>query len=168
MIDHTGLTVSDFARSREFYAKALAPLGYKVMMEFSEGGEEAAGFGVTKPDFWMAQGTPSEPRLHIAFAASNRAMVDAFYSAAMAAGGRDNGPPGIRAHYHPNYYGAFVLDPDGHNIEAVCHGPAGAAKREAAAKAKSAAKAGAAKKRASTKAGPTKVGAKKVAKRKKR
>ena len=128
MIDHTGLTVSDFAKSRAFYAKALAPLGYEVMMEFTAGqiaDVDTAGLGTDKPDFWIARGVPNKPRLHIAFAAKNRAAVDAFYKAALAAGGRDNGPPGIRAHYHPDYYGAFVLDPDGHNVEAVCHAAPG-------------------------------------------
>jgi len=153
MIDHTGLTVSDFAKSKDFYAKALAPLGYKVMMEFTaaqSGTTDAAGLGDTKPDFWMAKGPPNSPRLHIAFAAKNRAAVDAFYKAALAAGGRDNGPPGIRAHYHPNYYGAFVLDPDGHNIEAVCHYPVGAAsKPKAAAKSRTASKKRAPAKKAS-------------------
>jgi catechol 2,3-dioxygenase-like lactoylglutathione lyase family enzyme len=135
MIDHTGLAVSDFAKCKAFYARALAPLGYKVMMEFAAeqaGGQPAAGFGDTKPDFWLAGGGPTSPHIHIAFAVKSRALVDAFYRAALAAGGRDNGPPGIRAHYHPNYYGAFVLDPDGHNVEAVCHAPAA----RAAAKAK--------------------------------
>jgi len=81
-----------------------------------------AGFGVApKPDFWISEGTPNAPRVHIAFRAESRAIVDAFHRAALAAGGRENGPPGLRPHYHPNYYGAFVLDPDGHNIEAVCH-----------------------------------------------
>jgi catechol 2,3-dioxygenase-like lactoylglutathione lyase family enzyme len=159
MIDHTGLTVSDYAKSKEFYVKALAPLGYRVMMEFSEAGQAAAGFGESKPDFWVAAGRPNQPPLHIAFAARNRATVDAFYNAALAAGGRDNGPPGIRAHYHPNYYGAFVLDPDGHNIEAVCHGPAGAA-----AKAKRAAK-GAGRASASEK---KRAPAKRTARRKRR
>ena len=170
MIDHTGLTVSDFAKSRDFYAKALAPLGYKVMMEFTAaqtGSVDYAGLGDTKPDFWMASGAPNSPRMHIAFAAKSRATVDAFYRAALAAGGRDNGPPGVRAHYHPDYYGAFVLDPDGHNIEAVCHYPVGAgAKSKSAAKP---ARAGASKKSASTKkAVAKKPAAKKAAKRKKR
>lgn len=144
MIDHTGLTVSDFARSKEFYVKALAPLGYTLMMEFpasETGGAFYAGFGAGKPDFWVSSGAPNDPRIHVAFAARNRATVDAFYKAALAAGGRDNGPPGIRAHYHPSYYGAFVLDPDGHNVEAVCHGPISAAKpKRAAAKSRAAAK----------------------------
>jgi catechol 2,3-dioxygenase-like lactoylglutathione lyase family enzyme len=125
MIDHTGLNVSDPAKSRQFYERALAPLGYTVLMEIPKeftGGLVVLGFGVApKPDFWVAEGKPSEPRIHIAFHAENRKLVDEFYRAALAAGGRDNGPPGPRPHYHENYYGAFVLDPDGHNIEAVCH-----------------------------------------------
>src|SRR5262249_61606679 len=155
MIDHTGLTVADFSRSKEFYAQALAPLGYKVMMEFPSaqtGGANFAGLGADKPDFWISSGVPNDPRVHVAFTAKNRAAVDAFYKAALAAGGRDNGPPGIRAHYHPNYYGAFVLDPDGHNVEAVCHAPAGAKPKRAAAKKSAPAKrAGAAKKAAGRK-----------------
>lgn len=124
MIDHTGVPVSDFAKSKAFYARALAPIGYMLIMEVpasSTGRTDAAGFGVPpKPDFWIAV-TPNPPSIHVAFRAASRAQVDAFYQAALAAGGRDNGPPGLRPHYHPNYYGAFVLDPDGHNIEAVCH-----------------------------------------------
>ena len=120
MIDHTGVTVSNVTRSKVFYRVALAPLGYELLMEF----EQFAGFGVApKPDFWIGQGKPGDS-VHVAFRADSRAMVDAFYDAAMAAGGNDNGPPGLRPHYHSNYYGAFVLDPDGHNIEAVCHLPA--------------------------------------------
>ena len=127
MIDHTGLDMSDADRSRHFYERALAPLGYRVLMEVPKehtGGTAVLGLGVPpKPDFWLHEGTPQTPRLHVAFRADNRAQVDAFHRAALAAGGRDNGPPGPRPHYHPNYYGAFVLDPDGHNIEAVCHEP---------------------------------------------
>jgi len=128
MIDHIGVAVSDFGRSRAFYAQALGPLGYAPLMEFpaaANGHGGVAGFGVApKPDFWIAGGAPNVPPLHVAFRAASRAIVDAFHAAAIAAGGRDNGPPGLRPHYHPNYYGAFVLDPDGHNIEAVCHDPA--------------------------------------------
>ncbi|HEV8444620.1 MAG TPA: VOC family protein [Steroidobacteraceae bacterium] len=127
MIDHTGLNVSDYAKSKAFYVKALAPLGYDILMEMPKEIVPDGGMGMgvpPKPDFWVGGGAPQSPRLHIAFRAANRAQVDAFYQAAIAAGGRDNGAPGIRAHYHPNYYGAFVLDPDGHNIEAVCHDPA--------------------------------------------
>lgn len=127
MIDHTGLSVSDFARSKAFYLAALAPMGYRMLMELTAdqtGGFQGAGFGVPpKPDFWIGQGKPNDPPIHVAFRVASRALVDAFHTAAMAAGGRDNGAPGVRPHYHPNYYGAFVLDPDGHNIEAVCHDP---------------------------------------------
>ena len=127
MIDHTGMDISDAARSRTFYEAALAPLGYKVLMEVPveyTGGAPVLGFGVPpKPDFWIHQGTPQTPRVHIAFAGESRAVVDAFYEAAIAAGGKDNGKPGLRPHYHADYYGAFVLDPDGHNIEACCHKP---------------------------------------------
>ena len=127
MIDHMGFSVSDYERAKAFYAKALAPLGYSLIMEVPAertGHSAAAGFGAGgKPDFWFgAEGAMNKP-VHVAIAAKDRATVDAFYKAAIAAGGRDNGPPGIRPHYHANYYGAFVLDPDGHNIEAVCHAP---------------------------------------------
>ena len=125
MIDHTGVIVSDFAQSKAFYARALAPLGYELLVEFpaappAHGG--LAGFGVPqKPDFWVVGGKPNDPPIHVAFRAANRKMVDAFHAAALAAGGRDNGAPGVRSQYHPTYYGAFVLDPDGHNVEVVCH-----------------------------------------------
>ena len=127
MIDHLGISVSDYERAKAFYAKALAPLDYSLVMEVTAeqtGHAPAAGFGANgKPDLWFgAEGAMNKP-VHIAILAKDRATVDAFYEAAMAAGGRDNGPPGIRPHYHANYYGAFVLDPDGHNIEAVCHAP---------------------------------------------
>jgi catechol 2,3-dioxygenase-like lactoylglutathione lyase family enzyme len=127
MIDHTGVVVSNFAKSKEFYSKALSAIGYELLVEFPAsitGHTDAAGFGEPpKPDFWIGKGTPNNPPVHIAFRVDNRALVDAFYKAAIAAGGQDNGPPGLRPHYHPDYYGAFVLDPDGHNIEAVCHTP---------------------------------------------
>jgi catechol 2,3-dioxygenase-like lactoylglutathione lyase family enzyme len=127
MIDHTGLISSDPAKSRQFYEKALAPLGYKLMAEIPKqftDGKVVLGFGVPpKPDFWMTEGKPNMPALHIAFRADNRKQVEEFYKAAMANGGRDNGAPGPRPHYHEHYFGAFVLDPDGHNIEAVCHTP---------------------------------------------
>jgi catechol 2,3-dioxygenase-like lactoylglutathione lyase family enzyme len=127
MIDHVGFPVSDYEWAKSFYAAALAPLGYSLVMEVTQeetGDFPAAGFGTDgKPDFWIGgEGGLSKP-LHIALVAKDRATVDAFYKAAMAAGARDNGAPGIRAHYHPNYYAAFVRDPDGHNIEAVCHAP---------------------------------------------
>jgi len=120
MLDHLGLPVSDYAKSKSFFESALAPLGYTVLMEFSG---SAAGLGAAgKPDFWIAQGEAGS-RAHVAFASPDRATVDAFHEAAIAAGGRDNGAPGLRPEYHPNYYGAFVFDPDGNNIEAVCHEP---------------------------------------------
>ena len=128
MIDHTGLQVSDPKKSRTFYEAALAPLGYTVLREVPTqftGGKVVYGMGIApKPDFWVAEGTPNAPPIHIAFRAKSTAEVDAFYAAAMANGGRDNGSPGPRPHYHENYYGAFVLDPDGHNVEVVCHKPA--------------------------------------------
>jgi catechol 2,3-dioxygenase-like lactoylglutathione lyase family enzyme len=128
MIDHIGFPVSDFERSKAFYLKALAPLDYSLVMEMMQdrppGEAPAAGFGAKgKPDFWIGGEGGLDKPLHVAIVAKDRAVVDAFYKAAIAAGGRDNGAPGIRAHYHANYYGAFVLDPDGHNIEAVCHKP---------------------------------------------
>lgn len=132
MIDHLGMKVGEIARATEFYLKALSPLGYGIVMEVSaeESGHGAAvGFGPPgapgdfqsgKPSFWIGEGERSGP-VHVAFVAPSRAGVDAFYRAALAAGAKDNGPPGLRPHYHANYYGAFVLDPDGNNIEAVCH-----------------------------------------------
>ena len=129
MIDHMGFSVSDYVRSKAFYARALAPLGYLLVMEVvAEGnpsGAPAAGFGAGgKPDFWIGgEGGLAKP-LHIAIVAKDRASVDAFHREALAAGGRNNGGPGLRPQYHPNYYGAFVFDLDGHNIEAVCHAPA--------------------------------------------
>jgi len=129
MLDHIGFAVSNYERAREFYSKALAPLGYVLIMEVpsekTESGFAAAGFGIDqKPDLWIGGEGKLEKPLHVAITAKSRANVDAFYRAALSAGGKDNGAPGVRAHYHPNYYGAFVLDPDGHNIEAVCHTPA--------------------------------------------
>jgi catechol 2,3-dioxygenase-like lactoylglutathione lyase family enzyme len=132
VIDHLGMKVGEIARATEFYLKALSPLGYGIVMEVSaeESGHGAAvGFGPPgapgdfqsgKPSFWIGEGERSGP-VHVAFVAPSRAGVDAFYRAALAAGAKDNGPPGLRPHYHANYYGAFVLDPDGNNIEAVCH-----------------------------------------------
>jgi catechol 2,3-dioxygenase-like lactoylglutathione lyase family enzyme len=126
VIDHAGISVGDFAASKVFYANALAPIGYVLLMEVPAsvtGGSDAAGFGIPpKPDFWISRAPRPHP-VHIAFRVASRSLVDAFYKAAIAVGGRNNGAPGLRPHYHPNYYGAFVLDPDGHNIEAVCHDP---------------------------------------------
>ena len=121
MLDHVGVNVSDLAAARSFYAGALEPLGVKPIMEV-EG--IACGFGDgQKPYFWIARRPNPTPSAHIAFEAPDRATVDAFHDAALAAGGRDNGEPGPRPIYHEHYYGAFVLDPDGNNIEAVCHRP---------------------------------------------
>ena len=129
MLDHIGLAVADFDRARAFYQAALKPLGLGVVMEVTAeetGGDAQAGFGDEgKPFFWIGTGAKPKGGAHVAFAARTRAEVDAFYAAAIAAGGRDNGAPGLRPHYHPNYYGAFVFDPDGNNIEAVCHRPEG-------------------------------------------
>ena len=129
MIDHIGFPVSDYARAKAFYTKALAPLGYGLVMEVdaqqNPSGAPAAGFGIGgKPDFWIGGEGGLQKPLHVALVSQDRAGVDAFHKAALAAGGKDNGAPGLRPHYHANYYGAFVLDPDGHNIEAVCHAPA--------------------------------------------
>jgi len=125
MLDHIGLTVSDFARARAFYDAALAPLGVAMVMEVTPeqtGGSSHLGYGSDgKPYFWIGDAGAVKATCRAPVVAPDRATVDAFYAAALAAGGRDNGPPGLREHYHPSYYGAFVLDPDGHNIEAVCH-----------------------------------------------
>lgn len=120
ILDHLGFSVSDAQRSRAFYTAALAPLGIELAME----AQGWLGFGRdTKPEFWFAEAETPQSPMHIAFSATNRSQVDRFYHAAIEAGAADNGPPGLRAFYHPNYYGAFVIDPDGHNIEAVCHTP---------------------------------------------
>jgi catechol 2,3-dioxygenase-like lactoylglutathione lyase family enzyme len=122
MIDHVVLDVADIAASRAFYTRALAPLGVEVVL----GLPNYVGFGAAgRPRFFVAAGRDRRTQqVHVAFSADDRATVDAFHAAALAAGGVDNGAPGPRPHYHPNYYGAFVLDPDGNNIEAVCHAPA--------------------------------------------
>ncbi len=118
MIDHLSVGVGDYARSKAFYQAALAPLGYALKMEFGD----SAGFGAgDHADFWIGAGAPNVPPVHVAFVAATRADVDAFHRAAIAAGGADNGKPGLRPQYHASYYGAFVRDPDGHNVEAVCH-----------------------------------------------
>lgn len=126
MIDHIGICVQDYEVSAAFYEAALGALGASLLMTVPPehtGGVKIGGYGREKPDFWLHGAGEPGPGRHIAFSARNRAEVDAFYNAAMAAGGRDNGKPGIRAHYHPDYYGAFVIDPDGNNVEAVCHKP---------------------------------------------
>ena len=128
MIDHVGFAVSDAERSKRFYEQALAPLGITLIMtvgpDKTESGGTAHGFGSDgKPYFWVGDNERVGEGTHIAFATDTRAKVDAFYEAALTAGGKDNGGPGLRTIYHPNYYAAFVHDPDGHNIEAVCHRP---------------------------------------------
>jgi catechol 2,3-dioxygenase-like lactoylglutathione lyase family enzyme len=118
MFDHIGIGVTDLAQSKAFFLRALEPLGVRVAME----GPYGVGMGQNgKPSLWLSETQEAPAHLHLAFAAVNRAQVDAFYEAALAAGGKDNGAPGLRPHYHANYYGAFVIGPDGHNIEAVCH-----------------------------------------------
>ncbi|MBO9545983.1 VOC family protein [Caulobacter sp.] len=136
MIDHMGVTVRDLQAAKRFYDAAFAPLGITIVMSVSAeetGGSAFYGYGPAedrrdiqagKPSFWVGQGETATGPMHVAFLAANRGQVDAFHAAALAAGGTDNGAPGVRPHYHPNYYGAFVLDPDGRNVEAVCHAPA--------------------------------------------
>jgi catechol 2,3-dioxygenase-like lactoylglutathione lyase family enzyme len=120
MLDHVSANVSDFDQAKTFYSKALGPLGYSVQVEFPGGAGFGTGEGI--PDFWIGS-NEERGATHVAFSAKDRATVEAFYEAATAAGGKDNGPPGVRAHYHENYYAAFVHDADGNNIEAVCHTP---------------------------------------------
>ena len=124
MLDHIGIAVSDYNASVAFYKQALAPLGYELLMEV----EGYAGFGLTSgagpiATFWIHEGENPTQGIHFAFSATDRNVVDAFYEAAMSAGAKDNGAPGVREIYHPNYYGAFVFDPDGNNVEAVYHKP---------------------------------------------
>jgi len=118
IIDHIGIAITDYDKSKAFYLKALAPLDIELIAET----QGWAGFGKNgKPDFWLGPDEKVQTPMHIAFLAESREKVDQFYEAAIAAGARDNGKPGVREIYHPDYYGAFVIDPDGHNIEAVCH-----------------------------------------------
>ncbi|MGO8968491.1 MAG: VOC family protein [Myxococcaceae bacterium] len=120
MIDHLTRTVRDAERSVAFFSRALQPLGYGVTMRFAD----FVGFGTkTKPFFWVKPGEVPTTPMHLALVAPSRAAVDRFYAEALAAGAQDNGPPGLRPHYHRHYYSAFVIDPDGHNLEAVCHTP---------------------------------------------
>jgi catechol 2,3-dioxygenase-like lactoylglutathione lyase family enzyme len=122
MLDHLGIAVEDFERSKAFYQQALAPLGIELLMEPIPG---IAGFGEDqKPYFWIGDRDTPQTGIHVAFEVPTRELVDAFHAAALAAGGTDNGAPGVRELYHPQYYGAYVLDPDGNNVEAVCHRPA--------------------------------------------
>lgn len=123
ILDHVGIKVSDFDRSLALYREALATLGIELLSDMTFGRDRIAGFGKEHPSFWISNGASARGETHVAFTAASRAEVAAFYSVALSMGGRDNGAPGLRAQYHPDYYGAFVLDPDGNNIEAVCHAP---------------------------------------------
>ncbi len=126
MIDHAGISVSDFEEAKRFYDLALAPLGVSFLFLVPPKhtrGIKVGGYGHDQPKFWLNETGAQIPPSHFAFSAKNRAQVDAFYKAAIDAGGKDNGGPGIRPEYHEHYYGAFVLDPDGNNMEAVCHTP---------------------------------------------
>lgn len=126
MIDHITFGVTDFARSTAFYDQAFAPLGVRRLFDVPEAqsdGVKVTGYGDDRPWFWIAEENPTTGVFHVALRAKSRAQIDAFHTAAIRAGGLDNGPPGPRPQYHPDYYAAFVLDPDGHNIEAVCHTP---------------------------------------------
>jgi catechol 2,3-dioxygenase-like lactoylglutathione lyase family enzyme len=125
MIDHVGITVRDWNASTAFYDAAFAPLGITLLAQVPEqftGGVKVGGYGRTKPDFWLTAGAEPGPGRHYAFTVRSKDEVEAFYAAAIAAGGRDNGAPGPRPHYHEHYYGGFVFDPDGNNVEAVFHG----------------------------------------------
>jgi catechol 2,3-dioxygenase-like lactoylglutathione lyase family enzyme len=141
VFDHLTLTVSDLQRSAEFYQKALGPLGFTRQRDYGE----LLAFGPAgKPAFWLKAGPTPQSSMHLAFRSRDRVSVDGFHAAAMKAGAKDDGAPGLREHYHPNYYGAFIIDPDGHHIEAVCHLPMGmpaaAKKKQPVAKKKPAAK----------------------------
>lgn len=120
-IDHVGLITTNPERAIAFYEPALGALGIRLLSRFDHDGKTHAGFGVTTPFFWISSGRTRSTATHVAFRAASRAEVEAFHSIGLASGGRDNGQPGLRPHYHPNYFGAFVFDPDGNNIEAVCH-----------------------------------------------
>lgn len=121
MIEHIALNVSDYNKSKAFYLKALKPIGYHLVLEFEN---KVAGIGIGKKPYLVIHGNEKTiPCIHLAFHAKTRSIVDDFYKAGIEAGGVDNGSPDIREKYHPNYYAAFVLDPDGHNIEVVCHEP---------------------------------------------
>jgi len=159
MIDHVGVRVQDFSKLLAFYREALAPIGYSVLMEFPD----VAGLGAQgKPDLWIMKTDKTPHPTHVAISAAERGHIDAFHAAGLSAGGSDNGPAGLRPDYHPNYYAAFILDPEGNNIEVVCHDAPGAPK----AKANKAPKKSAAKVKAKAKAKPAKKVVKKAAAKK--
>jgi catechol 2,3-dioxygenase-like lactoylglutathione lyase family enzyme len=166
-IDHISLSVEDYERAKAFYSAALKALRGGVLMEFPmDDGAKVMGLGVDgKPFLWIS-GSGKVPHQHIALRAENRDQVDQFYAAAMGAGGTDNGAPGLRPHYHEHYYAAFVLDPEGHNIEAVTHTPPAAAKRKAPARRSAKASAKPARRGAAKKPAARKAAAKKPASRK--
>jgi catechol 2,3-dioxygenase-like lactoylglutathione lyase family enzyme len=170
IFDHMMLRVSNYERSKSFYVNVLKPLGVTLLMEFPRASSNSAGFGRGMPTLWLEDSEKAPQKAHVAFMAASRAMVDAFYEAALAAGASDNGPPGLRPHYHANYYAAFVRDPDGHNIEAVTHASPGAkaaAKRSAKGKATKARTAkGKAKARPAAKKAKAKAPARRKASRK--
>ena len=163
MIDHVSVRVQDFSRLLAFYRDALAPIGYSVIMEYPG----AVGLGAQgKPDLWLMQTEQAVNPTHVALSSARRDLIDAFHAAGLAAGGTDNGPPGLRADYHPTYYAAFVRDPEGNNIEVVCHAPPQAPRTAKAARPAAKGKAKARKKSAAKK--PAKAKAKAKAKKKKR
>ena len=168
MIDHVGVRVQDFSRLLAFYREALAPIGYSVLMEFPD----VAGLGTKgKPDLWIMKTDKTPHPTHVAISAAERAHIDAFHAAGLTAGGTDNGPAGLRPDYHPHYYAAFILDPEGNNIEVVCHDDPNAPKAKAAKKtstktSKKTSTAIKAKVKAKSKAKPAKKIAKKVAAKK--
>jgi catechol 2,3-dioxygenase-like lactoylglutathione lyase family enzyme len=162
MIDHVSVRVSDFGRLVAFYRDALAPIGYQVLMEYPG----AVGLGADgKPDLWLMQTDRPLNPTHVALSSASRPTIDAFYAAGIAAGGTDNGPPGLRLDYHPTYYAAFVRDPEGNNIEVVCHSDPAAKAARPAAKAK---KKAAARKPAKAKKAPAKKKAAKAKGKKKK
>ncbi|HUV33131.1 MAG TPA: VOC family protein [Devosiaceae bacterium] len=130
-IDHIGISVGDFDKSVEFYQAVLGTLGIKLLTDMEMGGDRHAGFGVENAFFWVSKDARPAGNCHIAFTATNRADVGSFHITGLGMGGRDNGAPGVRPHYHAHYYAGFLLDPDGNNIEAVCHAPEAAEDAEA-------------------------------------
>ena len=123
IIDHVGIKVADYDLALKFYREALGTLGIELLADWTFGNERVGGFGKARPTFWIGNGRRTRGETHVAFTAASRAEVQAFYAVALSTGGRDNGPPGLRVQYHPDYYGAYVFDLDGNNIEAVCHVP---------------------------------------------